>query len=167
VALFWQLHCSAKACDFHATIGWTHELPHDIRLAFCSRCFQQIYIQEVCETDDPEYLPDVRVMRVMIPKTGPHRPLLGKTPRERRLRRKELGLSPRDRGGYRALLSSELFEATGTHLFYVHDGGACPDFEQAECPYCQAENAITLGFSEKEPPCPKCHLGTLVCDFRE
>ena len=78
VALFWGLHCDSDACDFSAIIGWTHELPRDIRLGFCSNCFKRVHVQEICDPNDLDFIVDTRVMRVLIPVS---KPVLGLTPR--------------------------------------------------------------------------------------
>ena len=159
VALFWGLHCNSDACDFHAVIGWTHELPRYIRLGFCSHCFHRIHVQEICNTDDPDYIEDTRVIRVMVSAAPRKSPLAGKSPRERRIRRKELGIPPK--GRFTATDSSDLFLPTGTYLFYEHGGGPVRGVKQADCPHCGQEDSITIGFDEDHPVCPKCKTGKL------
>ncbi len=162
MALFWDLQCTNNNCDFHAVIGATHGLPIGIRIAFCSHCFLQVYVQEVWP-DDPEFMADVRVMRVMVPREQPKQPSLGKTPRERRQRRKELGLPPKGRTEFEL----QLFTPTGTHLYYLRNGGVFPGVEQAPCPYCECSNAIVIGFATEKPVCPKCHVGTVAGEYCE
>lgn len=162
MALFWDLYCTNENCDFHAVIGSTHGLPIGICLAFCSHCFRQVYVREVWSVD-PEFMADVRVMHVMIPKEPPPPPSLGKTPRERRQRRKELGLPPKGRTEFKL----QMFAPTGTHLYYLPDGGEVPSVEQAPCPYCECTNSIVIGFATEKPVCPKCHVGTVTGDLCE
>jgi len=134
-------------------------------VAFCSHCFCEVHLWEIVDDAQPDYFQDLRVLRVMVSKPTTTESL-GKTPRERRLRRKELGLPPLGRGGP-FIPALDRFQHNGDYLYYSKSGGTAPDLDQAACPHCHTANAIVLGFSENEPPCPKCQVGVVIAEYFE
>ncbi|MBL8809825.1 MAG: hypothetical protein JNM43_06570 [Planctomycetaceae bacterium] len=161
MALFWRLQCDSDNCDFSATIGWTHELPAGIRLAFCSRCFAEVHVEEVCDPEASDYLPDVRLMRVLIAEPNPRCQIPGKNPRERRRLRRSLDMPAS--GKIPLGVPRLLFRHNGSYLYYEHGNGPIEGVEQATCPYCGQADCIVIGFSNDNPKCPKCKKGTIVC----
>jgi len=155
MSLIWLFECDAQDCDFGATFGYWLEWP-GIECALCLHCLGEVYLSEPSpEAKDSRN--DTLVLRIMQRLPPPSGPDLGRTPRERRHKRKSLGLPP---NGRMKVPPMPVFEPTGEFLVCDREGRGIPEMPPGRCPGCGATGSIVRGL-EEGADCPKCGAGHL------
>lgn len=147
MSLIQHFTCASEGCGFEASFGWSHDLSASVRMALCMHCLNRVFLEEAHDPWGDGYNMDPWVMLIM--ELAPP-PDLGKTPRERRLKRKALGLPPEGRGGG----PRPTFHATGGQVAFDRQGNPIEGMQDV-CPHCAKKGGIILGFDE-DSRCPKC-----------
>jgi hypothetical protein len=157
---FTTYKCSSDNCDFQVDVGHFHGEPGP--QVFCDVCFKKVYLEEVYDPADPDFMSDVRVLRILkvIP---PDRPTK-LTPKQRRMAR-EAGQIPPPRHGWPIPMVQ--VQATGEYVFWQKRGGPIVDIETGACPECGSRGSISTGFRGETCSCPKCWVGTIVSEYWE
>jgi hypothetical protein len=151
--------CNSATCDFQVCVGHFEQAP-GIQV-FCVACFNHLYLKEVHDKTDPDFMADVRVLRILKADL-PDRPAK-LTPKERRMAR-QAGQTPPPRkvewGSQRPT-----FVPTGDYVFWPSHGGPPIDIESGPCPHCGTKGTISIGFDGDDCVCPKCRIGTIVIHY--
>lgn len=159
MSLIWLFQCDNQDCDFAATFGYWLEWP-GIECALCLHCLGEIYLSEPSPKEQGSRN-DALVLRIMRRLPSPSGPDLGRTPRERRLKRKALGMPPK---GRMEAPPMPVFEPSGEYLMYDREGKPLPGSPSGHCPDCGTAGSIVRGL-EEGAECPKCAAGRLILVF--
>lgn len=166
MSLWWHYSCQSPSCDFSLNVGYSIDLP-GITVAFCRQCLQNVALQGVWHPEDPEFIKDVevyRIVRVIQPTSAQDIPPKLK-PRDRRLQREANGGVGAHRTPRRIL--GPTFERTGEYVMYPKRPWfpfLPPDsvIQAGPCPECGKSESISFGIDVANEYCPKCSVGTVA-----
>ncbi len=149
--------CDSLDCDFSRVIGFDMHLRYGW-IGFCRKCFKSVMLAEL-GPDDPGYMPDLLIRRVLRPLSVKLEKPKALKPKERRLLRKMK--KNRSDAQSQPNPAPRYFEPTEEYLYIDKQQGLIEGVEQGACPECGERNALQVGFDNGKTPCPKCGTGVL------